>query len=101
MPRRRRNFGPNAREVASALSVLGSIQRHAGSMRDAAKSLRQTVAIDLDVYHQPAPAHLHNLGTTLLDLGDFAGAGQTLRDALAAQITELGADHPAIGNYQK
>jgi serine/threonine-protein kinase len=97
----RASFGARTREEASALSVLGSIQLHAGRLRDAATSLRATVAIDLDVYHQPIPAHLYNLGTILLDLGDYAGAEQNLRDALAAQIAELGADHPAVGNYQK
>jgi serine/threonine-protein kinase len=97
----RRDFGPRTRETASALSVLGSIERHAGHLREAESSLRQTVAIDLDVYHQPVPAHLHNLGTVLLDLGDYAQAEQTLRDALAAQVAELGAEHPAVGNYQK
>jgi tetratricopeptide (TPR) repeat protein len=97
----RKNFGARTREEASALSVLGTVQRHAGRLADAAKSLRETVAIDLDVYHQPIPAHLHNLGVALLDLGDYAGAEQNLRDALAAQVAELGADHPAVGTYQK
>jgi serine/threonine-protein kinase len=97
----RKSFGARTREEASALSVLGSIQRHAGRLRDAQTSLRETVAIDLNVYHQPVPAHLHNLGTALLDLGDYAQAEQMLRDALAAQVAELGAEHPAVGNYQK
>ncbi len=97
----RKSFGTRTREEASALSVLGSIQRHAGRLRDAESSLRATVSIDLDVYHQPVPAHLHNLGTALHDLGDYAQAEQMLRDALAAQIAELGAEHPAVGNYQK
>jgi len=97
----RKNFGARTREEAGALSVLGSVQRHSGRLADAAKSLRETVAIDLDVYHQPVPAHLQNLGVALLDLGDYAGAEQNLRDALAAQIAELGAEHPAVGNYQK
>jgi len=97
----RKTFGARTREEASALSVLGSVQRHAGRLRDAAQSLRETVAIDLDVYHQSVPAHLHNLGIVLRDLGDYPGAEQNLRDALAAQIAELGADHPAVGNYQK
>jgi len=81
--------------------VLGSIQRHTGRLRDAETSLRETVAIDLDVYHQPVPAHLHNLGIALRDLGDYAQSEQMLRDGLAAQIAELGAEHPAVGNYQK
>ncbi len=97
----RTSFGARTREEASALSVLGSIQRHAGHLRDAEQSLRATVAIDLDVYHQAVPAHLHNLGGVLLDLGEYVQAEQTLRDALAAQIAELGDEHPAIGNYQK
>jgi serine/threonine protein kinase len=97
----RKSFGARTREEASALSVLGSVQRHAGRLRDAGASLKATVAIDLDVYHQPVPAHLHNLGLALRDLGDYAGAEQNLRDALAAQIAELGSDHPAVGNYQK
>ena len=94
-------FGERSHEVASALSVLGSIQRHVGRLRDAVASLRATVAIDLDVYHQPVPAHLHNLGTAQFDLGDYVAAEATLRDALAAQVAELGTEHPAIGNYQK
>ena len=97
----RTSFGARSREEASALSVLGSIQRHAGRLHDAEKSLRATVTIDLDVYHQPVPAHLHNLGSVLLDLGEYAQAEQMLRDALAAQVAELGAEHPAVGNYQK
>jgi serine/threonine-protein kinase len=97
----RARFGARTREEAGALSVLGAIQRHAGRLRDAATSLRATVAIDLDVYHQPVPTHLHNLGAVLLDLGDYAGAEQNLRDALAAQTAELGPDHPAVGDYQR
>jgi len=97
----RQSFGARTREEASALSVLGSVQRHSGRLRDAADSLKATVSIDLDFYHQPVPAHLYNLGLVLRDLGDYAGAEQNLRDALAAQIAELGADHPAVGNYQK
>lgn len=97
----RASFGTRTREEASALSVLGSIQRHAGHLREAEQSLRATVAIDLDIYHQPVPAHLHNLGGVLLDLGAYVQAEQTLRDALAAQVAELGPEHPAVGNYQK
>jgi len=94
-------FGVRSHEAASALSVLGSIQRHVGRLRDAVASLRATVAIDLDEYHQPVPAHLHNLGAALFDVGEYTQAESTLRDALAAQVAELGTDHPAIGNYQK
>lgn len=94
-------FGARTHEEASALSVLGSIQRHVGRLQDAVASLRATVAIDLDVFHQPSPAHLHNLGYALFDLGEYAQAESILRDALAAQIAELGAEHPAVGNYQK
>ena len=97
----RRMFGARSHETASALSVLGSIQRHVGRLRDAVASLRETVAIDLDEYHQPVPAHLHNLGAALFDLGEYAQAEATLRDALAAQVAELGTEHAAIGNYQK
>ena len=96
----RAGFGPHSHEAASALSVLGSIERRFGHLEDAERALRETVAIDQEI-HQPVPAHLHNLGVLLRDLGAYDEAERVLRDALAAQTADLGPDHPAVGNYQK
>src|SRR5208283_1551080 len=97
-------FGPDARETATALNNLaityGKIARYA----EAEPLLRQAIAIDektLGKEHPVFATDYNNLASVLQDQGKYAEAEPLYRQAIAIDEKALGKEHPNTVTAQK
>ncbi len=97
---RERSLEPGHRDLVTARTHLASLLFLTGD-HDAALELQRAALEDLRGAGRPPedPQVLlvrQNLGVSLRDAGDLAGAAATLEDVLATRLRLLGDDHPQV-----
>ena len=96
---RRRLLGPKHRDVATALSNLGTMKMGNKEVAAAEPLLNEALAIRREVLPANDPdlaPVLNSLAFVLWEKGDLKGAEALLRESLAVNRTNYGNDHPEV-----
>ena len=84
---------------ADVRSYLALLLEHKGSFSEARQLLQEAVEISRRTEGADSPfyaAYLHNLASTLIDIGDLSGAERQLRAALEIRRKVIGNNHPDL-----